>query len=274
MIKFTDAEFTAIYTYIRRRYGINLEKKGYLIESKLWIELARCQASSYTEYWQLVRADRTGELEQRMINLLTTNYTYFCREIEHFDFITNRLVPALMRTGATQLKIWCAACATGQECYTLAMYLLDCQARGSLAIPFSILGTDISAKALQAAGKGRYGSSDYPRLKPHWRSAYCGPFKNGEFEVLPQVKRHVTFQKHNLLEPLQFSTHFQAVFCRNVLMYFRENERTQLFATVNRALLPGGYLFVSQTETVQGCGFPLNYIQPAVYEKPEVGAYD
>lgn len=270
MVKLTGNEFMAIYTYIRKRYGINLENKQYLIESKLWQELDRCSASSYTEYWQLVRSDGTGVLEQRMVDLLTTNYTYFCREEEHFDFMTNRVVPEISRRGDAQLDVWCAACATGQECYTLAMYLLDCQAIGSLSTPFRIFGTDISEKALLTARKARYGSGDYSRLRPYWQRLYCSPIKDGEFEIQQRVRNHVTFQKHNLLEPLLTAVRFQAVFCRNVLIYFKENERNMLLETVNNVLYPGGYLFVSQTETLPGCKIPLDYIQPAVYMKPEV----
>ncbi|MDD2959401.1 MAG: protein-glutamate O-methyltransferase CheR [Lachnospiraceae bacterium] len=268
MVKLTENEFQTISGYVRMHYGINLEKKQFLIESKLWIELARCKADNYTDYWQKVRMDHTGEMEQRMIDLLTTNYTYFCREEAHFSFLMNQILPKLDQNSGGMLNIWCAACATGQECYTLAMYLLDCQNMGKLTMPFRILGSDISEKALKAAEKGRYGSGDYARLLPHWKGNYCGAFAGGEFEIKQKVKDQIRFQKHNLLTPLPSGGMFQVIFCRNVLIYFREQERSQLVKLICQSLKPGGYLFTSFSETLQGCSnMPLEYIQPAVYRR-------
>ncbi|NCB93534.1 MAG: protein-glutamate O-methyltransferase CheR [Clostridia bacterium] len=269
MIKLTQSEFMMIASYVRKKYGINLEKKQFLIESKLWIELARCKCDTYSEYWQMLQNDKTGTLEQRMVDRLTTNYTYFCREEAHFSYVTDQVIPKLQRSWTENINIWCGACATGQECYTLAMYLMDCQKNGTLTVPFHILGTDISADALKTAQKARYDSKDYARLLLSWRSQYCGPFENGTFEVKPLVKKNIDFQKHNLLNPMVMGEQFHIVFCRNVLIYFKEEERNQLLKNIYREMLPGGYLFISHTETLQGTQLPFEYIQPAVYRKPE-----
>ncbi|MDD3164327.1 MAG: protein-glutamate O-methyltransferase CheR [Oscillospiraceae bacterium] len=268
MIHLTDAEFQIIYPHIRERYGLNLEKKKYLIESKLWIELARYRVGSYTEYWQMLRADATGTMERRMLDLLTTHYTYFCRESQHFDFLKDRILPQLGRARTAPLHIWCAGCATGQECYTLAMLLLDCQTAGTLRVPFHIFGADLSDTAIAAARKGAYGSADYARLPRAWQCHYATPFQNGEFQVLPQIKALVTFRQQNLLDRPALPERFDVIFCRNVLIYFSEKERAQLLGRLTQVLRPGGYLLIGHTESLIGIQTALTYVQPAVYRKP------
>lgn len=269
MIKMTAQEFAVISNYIRIHYGLNLEKKQFLIESKLWIELARYKVDNYTDYWQLLIADSSGVMKQKMIDLLTTNYTYFCREEDHFKYIGDTIIPELEKRHIGVLNIWCAACATGQECYTLAMKLLDYQMMGILKVPFTILGTDISEQALTAARKGEYNSADYARLPKYWQSAYCEPYAQGCFKVKQNVRELVHFKNHNLLKTLGMMERFKVVFCRNVLIYFKERERNVLLDTVARSMEPGGYLLVGHTESLLGSTVPLDYIKPSVYRKPE-----
>lgn len=267
MIKLSDDEFMEMMVYIRHQYGINLEKKRFLIESKLWIELARCKVTNYTDYWQQVKGDKSGQLEQRMMDRITTNYTYFCREEAHFTYLRDTILPALNKEGAQTLRIWCAACATGQECYTLAMHLLDWQAQGKLTLPFSIVGTDISETALKKAVVGRYNSADYARLPRAWQRRYCDPFHQGSFSVKAEVRDRVIFKKHNLLTPFITGKPFNLVFCRNVLIYFNREGRMGLVKNVLNAMAAGAYLFTGHTESLSGYDLPLQYMEPAVYKK-------
>lgn len=269
MIELSEAEFSEMRTYIRGRYGLNLDKKQYLIESRLWIELARSRSDSYTEYWQKLRSDATGAMERRMMNLLTTNYTFFCREEQHFDFIRRNVVPALPAGRTRPLRIWSAGCAAGQECYTLAMELSDCRASGALRIPFSILGTDLSETAVAAAQKGLYGSADYARLPLSWQTLYCEDFRDGQFRVRESIRSCASFQRQNLMDLPVMDPVYDVIFCRNVLIYFRETEREKLVRSLTGALLPGGYLMIGHTESLLSVPNSLKYIQPAVYRKPE-----
>ena len=269
MIEISDAVFDEMYGYIRARYGLNLERKKYLMESKLWIELAHSKSDTYEEYWKKLKADETGLLERRMINLLTTNYTFFCREQQHFAFMREHILPAIPAHRARPLRIWSAGCATGQECYTLAMALTDCRTTGELRLAFSILGTDLSETALAAAQKGLYGSADYARLPDAWQALYCGKFEDGQFRVKESIRANVHFQRQNLMAlPAQTPT-YDLVFCRNVLIYFRDKERAILIRKLADALMPGGYLMIGHTESLLSLPNNLRYIQPAIYKKPE-----
>lgn len=272
MIELSDREFREMHCYIRARYGLNLEKKKYLIESKLWLELAYSKSDTFAEYWQKLLSDQTGVMERRMMDQLTTNYTFFCREEKHFEFLRQRVVPALPQNRTAPLRIWCAGCSTGQECYTLAMELSDCRSLGALRVPFSIFGSDLSAAAVTAAQRGFYGSADYARLPAAWQARYCENFQDGQFRVKESLRSDVSFQRQNLMNLPCMTPAYDLVFCRNVLIYFQDRERTALVRKLTEALLPGGYLMIGHTESLLAIPNSLQYVQPAVYRKPEVKA--
>ena len=151
MIELSEREFSEIHNYIRIHYGVDLGKKKYLIESKLWIELAYSKSDTYAEYWRKLKADKSGVMEQRMMDLLTTNYTFFCREEKHLEFICRDIIPKLPANRTAPLKIWSAGCSTGQECYTIAMvawsHILQLQnITGELITANTILGASIKSQ--------------------------------------------------------------------------------------------------------------------------------
>lgn len=268
MIELGDREFTQMYRYIRSRYGLNLEKKKYLLESKLWIELAYSKSDTFAEYWEKVLSDPSGVMERRMMDQLTTNYTFFCREEKHFDFLRRRFIPAQPPGRTAPLRIWSAGCSFGQECYTIAMELSDCRSTGLLRVPFSILGTDLSATAVAAAQRGLYGSADYARLPASWQAQYCEEYREGQFRVKESVRSCVSVRRQNLMDLPPMAPAYDLIFCRNVLIYFQDSERASLIKRFTEALLPGGYLMIGHTESLLTIPNCLKYIQPAVYQKP------
>ena len=211
-------------------------------------------------------------MEQRMMDLLTTNYTFFCREKPHLDFLSQNVLPELPADRTREFKVWSAGCSTGQECYTIAMVLFDCCNSGRLHVPFSILGTDLSETAIAAAGKGVYGSADYARLPQSWQTLYCEKFQNGQFRVKPILHEVTHFQRQNLMSLPYMIPTYDVIFCRNVLIYFQNSERTLLIKKMTDALVPGGYMMIGHTESLLSIPNKLEYIQPAVYRKPEVTA--
>ena len=269
MIELSDKEFGEMHRYIRSRYGLNLEKKKYLIESKLWLELAYSKSDTYAEYWKKLLSDQTGVMERRMMDQLTTNYTFFCREEKHFEFLRRRVIPDLPPNRTAPLHIWCAGCSTGQECYTLAMELSDCRDTGALRVPFSIFGSDLSATAVNAAQRGLYGSADYARLPAAWQSRYCESFQDGQFRVKASLQTCVGFQRQNLMDLPFMAPAYDLIFCRNVLIYFQDQDRAALIKKLTDALLPGGYLMIGHTESLLAIPNHLRYVQPSVYRKPE-----
>lgn len=162
----TDEEFSRIVKYTAVRYGINLYHKKVMVEGRLSNYLAANGFKSYTEYMDRVEADYTGQEAQNLINILTTNHTYFMREPEHFEFFKNVILPELKEREKTgmDLRIWSAAASSGQEPYTIAMILKDFLGPEYNAWETSVLATDISRKVLDSAVNGIYSAEQISTL--------------------------------------------------------------------------------------------------------------
>ena len=264
MMRFSDAEFRRLNAYIAGKYGINLTKKQTLCECRLGLEMGRWGATSLDAFLDAVQADRTGRMEAAMINRLTTNYTYFLRESDHFDFLTRQILPALP-AGTERYRAWCAGCATGEECYSLAMTLADYACRAPLPPP-DILGTDVSEAALEKARLARYPLRELDQLPPRWQSAYCRRAGDG-FEIREEIRKSVTFQKMNLMRPYAGQARYDLILCRNVMIYFGEEARRMLADRLYAALAHGGYLFIGHTELLARDQTRFEYVCPAVYRK-------
>ena len=168
----TDEEFSRIVKYTAVRYGINLYHKKVMVEGRLSNYLAANGFKSYTEYMDRVEADYTGQEAQNLINILTTNHTYFMREPEHFEFFKNVILPELKEREKTgmDLRIWSAAASSGQEPYTIAMILKDFLGPEYNAWETSVLATDISRKVLDSAVNGIYSAEQISTLPVWWRN--------------------------------------------------------------------------------------------------------
>ena len=166
MKNFTYCKYTAV------RYGINLYHKKVMVEGRLSNYLAANGFKSYTEYMDRVEADYTGQEAQNLINILTTNHTYFMREPEHFEFFKNVILPELKEREKTgmDLRIWSAAASSGQEPYTIAMILKDFLGPEYNAWETSVLATDISRKVLDSAVNGIYSAEQINTLPAWWRT--------------------------------------------------------------------------------------------------------
>ena len=265
IVTLTEQEFHIIDSYVRTNFGLNLEKKQYLVECRIGAELDKCGAKSFSEYWGMLRRDATGRMEQGLMDCLTTQYTFFCREEQHFDFISRELAAKYDHSPS----IWCAGCATGQESYTLAMQMAELRENGRLRYDYRIVATDVSKEAISAALTGIYRRDEYERLPERWRSRFCMLREDGGFIVTTRIRDTVRYLRHNLMEPWPGGNKFDIVFCRNVLIYFQENERAAVVANLVDAMKPGGYLLIGHTESLIGCGAKLEYIKPAVYRKPK-----
>ena len=267
MIKLTPKEFGQVVDYIYKKYGIDLTKKQFLIESKLNMELEKRGISNFAEFWRKLQSDFTGELSQMLIDQLTTNYTYFYREEKHFNYLRDKIVPKWNQSGEPVHYVLCAGSATGQEIYTVAMQLLDCQRMGILKGDFRVHGVDISQRSLDTAKKGVYPLADGERLPKLWMQSYCHQLENGSLEIRSCVKEKVQFFKANLSKPLPYLQKFHLVFCRNVMIYFDVESRKKLLENLETVMHPGGYLIIGHAETIQGKTEKLKYIEPTIYER-------
>ncbi len=260
------AEFEQIRRLAHRSFGLDLKSgKEELVSARLRKLLLKSGARSYSEYCRHVSADRTGEALADMIDALTTNHTAFLREPEHFQYLQESVLPALRPRG--RAAVWCAACATGEEAWTLAFLL---HGRG-LAGDGCVLATDISRRALAFGARGVYPRDRCQSLSPEWRRQYFAPGRGeqaGCLIVRPELRALVEFRRVNLVEPLPWPTRFPVIFCRNVMIYFDKPTQCALVRRLAEHLEPGGHLFVGHAESLTGTHHALEYVRPAVYRKP------
>ncbi len=230
-----------------------------------------CNAGCATWGWRSFDAylDRVCEPEQdherqHLIDLLTTNETYFYREPAHFDYLLERILPAYR---GRALRVWSAACSSGEEVYTLAMVLAEGLGQGD----WSILGTDISSRVLERARLGLYPVDRAKRLPKPWLGKYCLKgvrSQAGNLLVDPRLKARVRLEPHNLMRPLARGDAFDIVFLRNVLIYFDPPTKQRVIDAISRSIVPGGLLFISHVESLHGIDTELAMVRPSVFSKP------
>lgn len=248
----TAQEFTFISNLVRRDAAIVLESgKEYLVEARL-MPLAR-QAGIATVSEFVLRAQHRPDSEVlgRIVDALTTNETSFFRDGEPFTAISSMVLPELLsrRAAVRQLRVWSAACSSGQEPYTLAMQLSDHLPAGW---NYEILGTDISAEMLTRAEAGQYTQLEVNRGLP--AAALVRHFERvgTHWRVSQQLRRNVSFRRLNLAVPLPPLPAFDVIFLRNVLIYFDVETKRSVLQRVSQALKPDGWLFLGSAETTIG----------------------
>ena len=256
----TDQDFQRVREMAYAACGLNiLPGKQALVSSRLQRVVRRRGFDSFSAYLNFLSQRAKGEEFIEFIDTLTTNHSAFWREPEHFLFLQKRILPEIRK----RLHIWSAACATGEEPYTIAMCALE-----SGAANCRIVASDISRKALNAAVKGVYETSKLSALPPGWLNRYFQKEASGaEMRVTEPVRAMADFGPLNLLEPVHHLGTFDLIFCRNVMIYFDQSTRDSLIARLTAQLVAGGYLFTGHSETLLRAPDNLEYIQPAVYRK-------
>ena len=266
----TEEEFYRIYVFLKSRYGIDMNRKKEIVKGRLENYVREGGWKNYTEYMDAVEADFTGNLEKQMVNILTTNHTYFMREFEHFDYMRNVVLPWLRQREAQRrdLRIWCGAASTGEEPYMVAMLLKEFFGLEHGTWDTKILATDISTDVLKQAVAGVYTKDQVAMLPEQWKRRFLKPLEYGEkYEVTKELKNEVIFRQFNLMNPFPFKHRLHVVFLRNVMIYFDHNTKRELIQKVYDALEPGGYLFIGRTETLERGSAPFQMIQPSIFRK-------
>ena len=255
-------DFDAVRDIARATCGISLhEGKKALVSSRLEKLVRQYGFDSFTEYIHFVSQRKHGPEFTEFIDTLTTNHSGFWREPEHFIFLQNSVFPA----HKTRVRIWSAACATGEEPYTIAMCALEAGVQGC-----SISASDISRNALNGAIRGEYEEFKVAALPAGWRDRYLtvAQGRTGKsLSVAPSVRSLVNFASLNLLQPFPHVGQFDVIFCRNVMIYFEQETRDELIERLVGQLNDGGYLFTGHSETLLRLPAGLQYIQPATYRK-------
>lgn len=269
MLALKDSDFHRLYTYIQQHYGIDLSKKKQLIVSRLSHPLADQGYKDFSAYVDDILSGRDPDMVTAMLNKLTTNYTYFLREEEHFKYLWDVILPDLEKKHAhdKSLSIWSAGCSSGQEPYTITMYLLEYFASKPGKWDTRILATDISQKILNEARRADYPEDSMAPLPPTWKTKYFVKTGGGRCTMAPAVKQNVIFQPFNLMDPIHFKRKFDLIFCRNVMIYFDQETKDALVRRFYNATVPGGHLFIGHSEGLTKNTCPYDYIQPAIYRK-------
>ena len=268
----TDEEFTRISVFMKRKYGIDLSQKKVIVNGRLENYLKRNGWNTCSEFLDEVKKDQTGEKERVLVNYLTTNHTYFMREFVHFDFFKDVVLPWLRvkEERSKDLRIWCGASSTGEEPYMIAMVLADFFGLARDQWDTKVLATDISTQALQTAVQGIYSADRLEQLPPHWKKAFLQPLPGRmQYQIKDELRQEVIFRKLNLMDPFPFRKKMHTIFLRNVMIYFDEPTKRELVQKIYDALVPGGYLFIGTTETLDRVPGTFELVQPSIYRKKE-----
>ena len=176
-ISMTEQEFYRIFRFLKSKYGIDLTRKKEIVQGRLENYINFNGFESYSDYMNVVESDVTGKWEHELVNILTTNHTFFMREFEHFDFLKKEVLPQLKMTesGRKDLSIWCGAASTGQEPYMIAMLLKDFFGLEHEQWDTKVLATDISTQVLEHAVKGVYDEAQIEALPETWKRRYLRP---------------------------------------------------------------------------------------------------
>ena len=265
----TEDEFNKIVNLLKGQYGINLSQKKNLIVGRLRNHLQRSNFNTFTEFYDYVASDKSGEAATLLINKLTTNYTYFLREIEHFDFFKSTVVPAIVNTEKSRdMRIWSAGCSSGEEPYSIAMYLDDFFRGDKRGWDTKILATDISERVLNQAAEGVYLTESLEPLSQAWRKNYFRRYDEDHSQVVERLRREIIFRKFNLMNlVLPFKKKFHMIWCRNVMIYFEVKTKHELIERFYDATESGGYLFIGHSESIIRANTRYKYVKPAIYRK-------
>lgn len=255
-IPFSDADFRAIADLALEKFGLTLaESKKPLVYSRLARRLKSRQVGSFSDYLSLLK--RTNEEEERLelISALTTNVTSFFRENHHFETLQQTLSQGLAdkaRNGG-RLRIWSAGCSSGQEPYSIAMTLLEAEPEIHTR-DVRILATDIDPKVVSKARVGIYAAEDVAGIPAHLRKKWMFATTPDEKNYSPSqtLTSMITFNELNLMNEWPFKGPFDAIFCRNVAIYFGPETQQRLWKRMCDILTPGGFLFIGHSERVTG----------------------
>ncbi len=270
MYKISQNDFLKLANFVHQNYGIDLSKKKQLIESRLTTTLQANGYRDFTEYVKYITASASKADIDTMLNKLTTNYTFFLREKNHFDFFQNTILPYLVSTKKNKvLSIWSAGCSTGEEPYTITMFIKDYLGSHASKWDTRILATDISQRALKSAMQGEYPIESIANLPARWKAEYFKPTQDKSIvSVSKELKDNVIFRTFNLMEPIRFKIPFDVIFCRNVMIYFDQNTKNALIQRFYNATNPGGYLLIGHSESITRTSTHYQYIMPSTYRKP------
>ncbi|HEY3808631.1 MAG TPA: protein-glutamate O-methyltransferase [Steroidobacteraceae bacterium] len=250
----TDAEFARICVLVREQSGIALtEAKRQMVYGRLVRRLRALRMTDFADYVRLLERGDAVEL-QEFTNAITTNLTSFFREIHHFEYLAQELLPELAPRlrDRGRLRIWSSACSTGEEPYSIAMVLREQQELLG-GVDTKILATDLDSNVLATASAGSYPADRVQQMDPKRVAQFfrgSTGVKPGQVQVSPLLQQLITFKQLNLMHEWPMRGPFEAIFCRNVVIYFDIETKRVLFERMARLQPPGAILFLGHSENL------------------------
>lgn len=263
-IRLKDEEFDYIVMFVSGRYGIDLSQKRKLIEARLASELKANGFKSYDQYIAMLKTNPSTI--DSFLNKITTNYSYFNREMEHYDFLMKTVVPEIAARKKTTLSVWSAGCSTGEEPYNIAMAIDSALGIKRNLWSVSITATDVSTRALNAARKAEYPESELSGMPPAWVKNYMVKQANGNYLVKDSIRQTVAFSQFNLMDPFP-PRMYDVIFCRNVMIYFKQPTSQAVINKFYQRTNNDGYLFIGHSESISHSDNPYQYVRPSIFHK-------
>ena len=261
----TERDFERLRERLYDAAGISLsDAKRTLVIARLSKIVRTLRLNSFSEYLDFLERSATADDAQEFVNALTTNLTRFYREDHHFEHLVGYIGELMKRRSDKRLRIWSAGCSTGQEPYTIALCLLN-------ALPelkrwdFKILATDIDTSVIARAATGIYPDSELNGLSPE-RMKQFEKLGDGRIRVPQAAASLVSFKPLNLMSPWPIKGPFDAVFCRNVAIYFDKPTQAEVFGRLGKILAPGAFLYIGHSENLGGGSTGFRLVGKTIYQ--------
>lgn len=273
-IAISDDDFQKFREYFYRKTGINFEPtKRYFVDKRLVERIDATASATFRSYFSMLRFQASGEELQQLTNSMTVNETYFLREEYQFECLVHSILPEIVQRKSDQhpIRIWCIPSSSGEEPYTVAMYLME-RWPGISRWDVEIISSDIDTGILRKARAGRYTARSVQHLSAPWLAKYFTR-AGDEYQICEDLRQAVEFTRVNLAEPADTRPYrnFDVIFCRNLLIYFDDVSRKAAAETFYDALKPGGYICLGHSESMSRISslykvrkFP----EAIIYQKP------
>lgn len=267
--EFQHADFSALAKLVYEKSGIVLgDHKKNMVYARLTKRLRKLKIETFAQYLSFVRSS-TDETEiEHLINAITTNLTRFFREEHHFNHIRDVLIPELVKNNQHRIRMWSAACASGQEPYSLAMTAYDALPSAE-RFNLKILATDLDTTMLETASRGEYDTAIHKDIPVALRNKYTSISSKDKntFTINKNIRNLISFNRLNLMKEWPFKGGFDAVFCRNVLIYFNNEDKKRITNQLIDKLRIGGYLYMGHAESIMNAPASIKNVGPTTYQK-------
>ncbi|MEC7761396.1 MAG: protein-glutamate O-methyltransferase CheR [Pseudomonadota bacterium] len=263
----SDADFARLQSIVYDQTGISIgDSRRSMLVTRLRPRLRDLGLDDYKAY--IARVAQDPAERQELTNRVTTNETYFYRTPRVWTYFNEVFVPNFTeKVRGRAMRVWSAAASTGEEAHTIGVCLEDVRQRTE-GFDYTILGTDISSRVLEVATNGEYKGRPVARFqqtRPDLFEAHMVGSDDDGWKVAPKIKARIRFRQHNLLKALANTAPFDAIFLRNVLIYFKQADQERILAHVRTLLQPEGVLFIGESETLKHVKADFEQIEPIIY---------